>query len=182
LTESLQSLASVKHHKGNAQHTGTGLRKLDTWLGNIHWDLIQFNWGLWDFCYRHPDSKVQGRRDKVKGTLTNSLDQYGQNLEQLVVRLKKTGAKLIWANTTIVPDGEAGRVLGDDLVYNEVAAKIMQRHGIPVTDLNAVSRTFPPNLFTQPDDVHFTKDGYRALALQVQQGIEAVLPRQLKND
>ena len=64
-------------------------------MGKTRWDVIHFNWGLWDLCYRHPKSKVQGRRDKARGTLTTPLEQYEKNLDQLVVRLKKTKAKLM---------------------------------------------------------------------------------------
>ena len=175
LAQSLEKKAIIQHHKGNAEHTGTGLKQLSSWLGDAHWKIIQFNWGLWDLYYRHPDSKVQGHRDKERGSLTTSLDQYAKNLEQLVAQLKKTGAQLIWANTTIVPEGEAGRIVGDDLRYNEVAAKIMNRNGIAVTDLNTVSKSFPPGLFTQPGNVHFTKEGYRKLSTRVQEGIESAL-------
>ena len=117
----LKGTADVRHHKGNAQHTGTGLKQLDQWIGKTKWDVIHFNWGLWDLCYRHPKSKVQGHRDKVNGTLTTPLEQYGKNLDELVTRLKATDAKLIWANTTVVPEGEAGRKMGDDKRYNDVA-------------------------------------------------------------
>ena len=68
--------AIVKHNPGNAQHTGTGLKKVKEWIGDEDWDVIQFNWGLWDLCYRHPDSKVQGNRDKVNGKITFSLEDY----------------------------------------------------------------------------------------------------------
>ncbi len=124
--------ANVVHNRGNAQHSGTGVRQLDKWLGDTRWDVIHFNWGLWDLCYRHPESKVQGRRDKVRGTLTTSLEQYEKNLDQLVTRLRKTGAVLIWANTTVVPEGEAGRKLNDDLSYNAAAARVMQNHDVPI--------------------------------------------------
>ena len=64
--EVLKHEAIVKHNSENAQHSGTGLLKLDTWIGNKKWDIIQFNWGHWDLCYRHPDVKVYGNRDKNK--------------------------------------------------------------------------------------------------------------------
>ena len=64
--ELLKDEASVEHHPGNAQHTGTGLEKLDGWLGDKKWDVIHFNWGLWDLCYRHPEAKTGGNRDKVQ--------------------------------------------------------------------------------------------------------------------
>lgn len=175
VVEQLDGKAVVKHHKGNAQHTGTGLKQLDQWIGNTKWDVIHFNWGLWDLCYRDPKSKVQGKRDKVNGTLTTTLEQYEKNLDKLVSRLKKTDAKLIWAHTTVVPEEEAGRIVGDDKKYNEVAAKIMKKYGITINDLNSLSREFPPDLFSKPGDVHYTQDGYQKIAKQVTAHILTIL-------
>lgn len=163
----LKGKAVVKHNLGNAQHTGTGLKKLDKWIGNDKWDVIHFNWGLWDLCYRNPKSKVQGNRDKVDGTLTTSLEQYEKNLDKLVSRLKKTNAKLIWAHTTTVPKNEAGRKTGDDTKYNEAAARVMKKHGIVINDLNKVSDSFPAELFVGPGNVHFKKEGSKKLAQPV---------------
>ena len=53
----LKGKVEVRHHRGNAQHTGTGLKMLDRWIGETEWDVIHFNWGLWDLCYRHPYSQ-----------------------------------------------------------------------------------------------------------------------------
>ena len=175
VVEQLDGKAVVKHHKGNAQHTGTGLKQLDQWIGNTKWDVIHFNWGLWDLCYRDPKSKVQGKRDKVNGTLTTTLEQYEKNLDKLVSRLKKTDAKLIWAHTTVVPEEEAGRIVGDDKKYNEVAAKIMKKYGITINDLNSLSREFPSDLFSKPGDVHYTQDGYQKIAKQVTAHILTIL-------
>ena len=167
VTAALKGRVEVIHHKGNAQHTGTGLKMLERWIGGKQWDVIHFNWGLWDLCYRHPESKVQGRRDKVRGTLTISLEQYEKNLDRLAARLKKTKAKLIWAHTTTVPKGEAGRKLGDDDRYNAAAARVMKKHGIEINDLNALSDTFPSGLFTAPGNVHFKTEGSRRLGQAV---------------
>ena len=175
VVQQLDGKAVVEHHKGNAQHTGTGLQKIDQWLGKTKWDVIHFNWGLWDLCYRHPKSKVQGNRDKANGTITTTLEQYEKNLEELVSRLKKTEAKLIWAHTTVVPEKEAGRIVGDDTKYNEVAAKIMKKHGVIVNDLNALTREFPPELFSKPGDVHYTQEGYQKIATQVSAHILAAI-------
>lgn len=176
VTKQLTGKAIVKHHKGNAQHTGTGLKKIDQWIGEKKWDVIHFNWGLWDLCYRHPDSKVQGKRDKVNGTLTTDLEQYEKNLEALVIRLKKTQAQLIWANTTIIPEKEAGRKVGDSKKYNEIATKIMKKHGIAINDLHALTSTFPADHFVKPGDVHYTKEGYRKIGVQVSSAILMAVP------
>ena len=171
----LKGKAVAKHHKGNAQHTGTGLKMLDRWIGPTEWDVIHFNWGLWDLCYRHPESKVQGRRDKIRGTLTTSLAQYEKNLEQLVRRLKKTSSKLVWSHTTTVPAGEAGRKVGDDDKYNAAAARVMKKHGVIISDLNAVTDSFPAALFTAPGNVHFTTAGSKKLGDAVAAKITEVL-------
>jgi len=173
--KALAGIAEMSRIKGNGQHTGTGIKRMDAWLGDNKWDLIHFNWGLWDLCYRHPDSKVQGNRDKEKGTLTTSLDQYERNLEQLVKRLKLTGAILIWANTTVVPEGEAGRKLNDDLKYNNAAARVMERHGVQINDLNALTRSFEPEWFIKPGDVHFMDVGSEKLGEQVAMIIQEAL-------
>ena len=83
VTQMLKGKAVVKHHRGNAGHTGMGLKNLDKWIGDTRWDIIHFNWGLWDLCYRNPKSKVQGNRDKVNGKITHTLEQYEKNLDQL---------------------------------------------------------------------------------------------------
>jgi hypothetical protein len=163
----LKGKVEVKHHRGNAQHTGTGLNMLDRWIGETKWDVIHFNWGLWDLCYRHPKSKEQGRRDKKRGMLTTSLEQYEKNLDQLAARLKKTKSKLVWAHITTVPKNEAGRKVGDDDKYNEAAARVMKKHGIEINDLNALTDSFPAELFTAPGNVHFKTEGSKELGQAV---------------
>ena len=173
----LKGKVDVTHHRGNAQHTGAGLKMLDRWVGKTQWDVIHFNWGLWDLCYRHPQSKEQGRRDKERGTLTTSLEQYEKNLDQLAVRLKKTKAKLIWAHNTTVPEGEAGRKVGDDDKYNEAAVRVMKKHGIEINDLNALTDSFPAELFTAPGNVHFKTEGSKKLGQAVAEKITEALGR-----
>ena len=122
---------------GNAGNTAMGIAGLPKWLSSKKgtWDLIHFNWGLWDLCYRNPKSKNQGNRDKENGTLTHTPEVYAANLEKIILELKKTGAILVFATTTPVPEGEAGRKVGDDEIYNEAALEVMKRHGIATTDL-----------------------------------------------
>ena len=159
----------------NCGDTPIGLAKLDQYLGETRWDVIHFNWGLWDLCYRNPKSKEQGNRDKVGGKLSTSPADYERNLESIVERLKTTGAKLIWASTTLVPEGEVGRFVGDDAKYNSIAAKVMVRHQVAINDLYATSKAFPPVMFTKPGDVHYTTEGSSKLAAQVAAKISEVL-------
>lgn len=161
----------------NCGETRMGLQNLDAWLGDKRWDVIHFNWGLWDLCYRHPESKTQGKRDKAKGTLSVPLPEYRENLEKLVVRLKATGAKLIWASTTVVPEGEAGRFVGDDEKYNAAARDVMSRHGVVINDLHAVTKRFGERYFVGPGDVHFTAEGSAKLAEAVAKVVTQTLPK-----
>jgi hypothetical protein len=160
----------------NCGDTKIGLRNIDAWVGTTKWDVIHFNWGLWDLCYRNPQSKTQGNRDKAGGTLSVPIEEYERNLEQLVTRLERTGAKLIWATTTTVPENEAGRFVGDEARYNAVAARVMERHHVRTDDLCALTRNFAGKYSKAEGDVHFTPEGYTRLATQVATAIREVLP------
>lgn len=173
--ESLAGKANVFRPKANCGSTVAGIEHLEQWLGTRTWDVIHFNWGLHDLCYRHPDAKTQGNRDKLKGTQSVAPESYKRNLEALVTRLEATGAALVWASTTVVPEGEVGRHVGDDGKYNAIAAGIMQRHGIPTDDLSTVSKGFAGKHFSGPGDVHFNETGSRKLADSVAASIEAAL-------
>jgi acyl-CoA thioesterase-1 len=163
----LEGKAKVVHNPGNAAHTANGLKRLNEWLGGTQWDVIHFNHGLHDLKYIDD----QGKNIAVeKGKQQIPIDEYEVNLEAIVIRLKKTGATLIFATTTPVPDGTGFRVKGDAEIYNRVAEKVMNRHGIAITDLYSFAL---PRLeeIQRPQNVHFTKPGSEQLAQEVVKGI-----------
>lgn len=164
--ESLKGKAKVIRPDANCGDTRHGLAQIETWLGDGNWQVIHFNWGLHDLCYRNPELKTPGQRDKVNGTLSVPLAEYETNLEALVERLKQTGAKLIFANTTLVPEGEAGRFPRDERKYNAAAQRVMEKHGVPINDLHAPTQAFPPAMFAGPGNVHFSAEGSAKLAGQ----------------
>jgi lysophospholipase L1-like esterase len=170
--ELLRERWNVRRPDANCGDTKRGLESIDEWIGDRAWDLIHFNWGLHDLCYRHPDSKVYGNRDKEKGTLAVEPEQYRENLDTLVRRMARSAKKLVWANTTVVPPGEAGRFEGDEIRYNAIAAEVMAARGVPTNDLHTLTAAFDPSLFWQPCDVHFSEEGYRIIARQVARVIE----------
>jgi hypothetical protein len=176
VTELLKDVANVQRPPVNCGNTKAGLSQLDRWLGDTPWDVIHFNWGLHDLCYRHPDSPVGGRRDKVNGVQDVPIKQYEENLNRLVSRLEKTGAILIWATTTPVPEGEAGRFAGDELKYNVVAEKIMKQHGVRINDLYALAAGFDDAcIWPGAGNVHFKPAGSAKLAAQVATTVEIAL-------
>lgn len=166
--EQLKGKANVLRIPANGGPTSTGVTKLDEWLGKGKWDVIHFNWGLHDIK-RMNDGKLDG-----SGEWQVSAEQYEKNLEQLVRRLKATGASLIWATTTPVPDGAGGRTRGDEVKVNDIAAKVMTKHRVPVDDLYA---RVAPRLaeFQTPKNVHFTEEGYAFLGEQAATEIETAL-------
>jgi acyl-CoA thioesterase-1 len=141
-----------------------GLAEIDSHLNKMEWDLIHFNWGLNDLEQDAP------------GERRVPIDLYEDNLRELLSRLKNTGAILIWASTTPVPEGASARTPGDAAKYNAVAAKVMQDQNVLFNDLYAFAL---PRLETiqQKADVHFTKKGYAVLAEEVARHVERALPR-----
>lgn len=163
--ESLQDAADVYHNPGNAKHSGYGLDSIANWIGNEDWDIIHFNWGLWDLCYRHPDSEVQGNRDKVNGDLTYTLEEYSNNLKAIISKIKnKSDAKLVFATTSYVPANEAGRYLQDAIIYNDAANKIMRNNNIIIHDIYNYSLQVHKQFGKGSDDVHYTEEGYKMLS------------------
>jgi acyl-CoA thioesterase-1 len=167
----LAGVANVHRIPTNGSSTDVGLKSLDAWLAtdgaNKKWDVIHFNWGLHDLKH-WKDGKMD-----LAGPQVNPVEQYEKNLREIVARLKKTGAKLIWASTTPVPEGSGGRVFKDELAYNEAALRVMKSEGVAIDDLHAVVVAKPDTQL--PKNVHFTADGYKVLAAHVAASIKAAL-------
>ena len=180
--EALAEQANVVHNPGNARHTGIGLQQIDAWLGDKNWDVIHFNWGLHDLCYRHPDAKAYGNRDKINGTVELSPEAYGENLEVLVERLKLTQAELVFVTTSYVPPGEAGRIEGDEMRYNAVAKAIMKKHGIKINDIHSYSKKVHARYKRKSGDVHFTKEGSEKLAKKITKSVRKALRQSNKKN
>jgi len=91
----LAGKAVVVKQQGNGEHTWTGLKKLDEWLGDGKWDVIHFNWGLWDVAYRNPKSKNFGHLDKVDGLgMTATPDKNASETKKSVKKLQEDFRKL----------------------------------------------------------------------------------------
>ncbi len=175
--ELLKGVANVHRPAANSGPTTAGLAGLDTWLAvdtpagqtPAKWDVIHFNFGLHDI-------KI------MKGGLTDPIlqvppDQYEKNLRELVKRLQATGAKLIWASTTPVPDStrlSPPRIAADVLKYNEIAAHVMADNKIPTDDLYHAILPKEAQLQAK-NNVHFSKEGYQLLAQHVAASIKAAL-------
>lgn len=176
LEKLLKDKAHVVHNPGNATHSGNGLAKLDEWLGDTKWDVIQFNHGLHDLKYLDVDGK--SARTKEGAHIQVPIEKYKENLEAIVLRLKKTGAKLIFATTTPYPDKVEGplREKGDAERYNAAALEVIKRHDVAIDDLYTF---ISPRLaeLQLPNNVHFSDKGYEVLAEEVAEHIQAALKK-----
>lgn len=153
----LAGKANVHRAPANCGPTASGLKNLDVWLGAGKWDVIHFNFGIHDRATPAAD--------------------YVKRLEEIVARLEKTGAKLIWASTTPIPDNPAQKQTAQSVVdKNALAAEVMKKHGIPTDDLFGA---MTPRLkeFQPPLDVHYTGAGYDFLGAKVGESVLAVLAR-----
>jgi hypothetical protein len=172
--ENLKGVAEVKRHKGNAGPTIRGVAGIEEWIGDGNWDLIHFNWGLWDMYgweYHKEDRSPKA---------------YRQRLESLVRRLKKTGAKLVWATTTpACPANETTmerrfkqkvRISSElERKYLEAALTVMNKHGVKVNDLHAFMKPLWSKYAIADNNVHFTKLGSRKLGEKVAKAINSFL-------
>jgi acyl-CoA thioesterase-1 len=161
----LTGKANLHRIPQNGGPTKNGLAQIDKWLGTGKWDVIHFNWGIHDLKYM-PDGKRQ----------VEAAD-YEKNLRTLVARMKQTGAKLIWASTTPIPEGELSpsRRFGSVQEYNAIAARVMTENGIPIDDLNAhIAPQF--DRLHNPKDLHYGTEGYQFLAQKVAEEIAKALP------
>lgn len=83
-----------------------------------------------------------------------------------------------WASTTVVPDAEAGRFVGDELKYNEAAARVMKKDGVLINDLHAATKYFGPEMLIGPGNVHYTPQGYKILAKKIVEQVADALKGQ----
>jgi len=175
----LKDVANVHRPAANCGPTTRGLEHLDAWLGEGDWDVIHFNWGLHDLKYIGEGSDKLVPVDTPGAHQQVPIDAYEKNLDTLVRRLKKTGAKLIWRNTTPVPPGARGRVVGDSAKYNEAALRVMKKHDVQVHDMFSFVKPRVKELM-RPANVHFTPKGNDALADEVAGVIKQALDQSSK--
>jgi len=162
----LAGRANVHRIPTNGGPTKNGVARLDAWLGTGRWDVIHFNHGIHDLRFMDDGQRQVGPAD------------YEANLRKIVARLKQTGATLVWATITPIPDGELNppRRFGSVAEYNGIAARVMRENGIRINDLNAHVTPRFAELQT-PRDLHYQPAGYEFLGEKVAAEILAVLRR-----
>lgn len=156
----------------NCAGTTNGVEHLDRWLAQDggDWDVIHFNFGLHDLKRVQADT---GRNSNDPADPRQAEPEvYERQLRAIVARLRETGAELIFATTTPVPEGgvKPHRDPADVQRYNDIARRVMEENDIAINDLYALVEA-SDGTWQRPVDVHFTPEGSRALADQVVQAI-----------
>lgn len=160
----------------NCNGTTKGIANIDRWLelDGGKWDVIHFNFGLHDLKHVNPETRANS--NNVNDPHQASPEKYEEQLREIVKKLKATGAKLVFATTTPVPEGKLNpfRLPADVGIFNDVARKVMEENEIPIDDLYAFAE---PRLtdIQRPANVHFTEDGSKALAEEVAKAIRAAI-------
>lgn len=168
VVEMMSKQALVTHNKGNAGPAMRGLENIDEWLAVDEWDVIHFNWGLHDmYLWNYKES------DRAPAA-------YEKRLDTLVQRLKKTGAKLIWATTTPACPGAEKKCKvkidpATEQQFLEAAMRVMKKHEIQVNDLHAFMASKRGAYSIADNDVHYTQEGSQKLAEQVAAAIRPLL-------
>ncbi len=172
----LSGEANVWRPRTNCGPTTRGLESLEDWLGDRKWDVIHFNFGLHDLKYMGPNNENLADPKADSSHQQVPIDQYVANLKKIAKRLKKTGATVIWCETTPVPEGAKGRVVGDSKRYNEAAAKAMDEvGGIQIDTLYEFALKHAEQ---KEANVHYSPAGSAKLAQQVARSIRAALKGQ----
>ena len=144
---------------GNGGPSDRGVSAMELWLGDytqkgLHWDVIQFNHGLHDLKQAYDEKNDSWGRHQV------AIEDYKKNLELEVSIMKKTGATLIWCETTPVPNSSRGpyaRRKGEASVYNKAAMEVIRKH--PEILVNCLHKTISESKsmekWRKGSDVHF---------------------------
>ncbi len=170
--ERLAGRANVHRPAENCGDSARGVASVGKWLGSEKWDVIHFNFGLHDLKYLDEKNALV---PPEKGKQVASPEVYEKNLRSIVARLKKTGARLIFATTTPVPPGSDGRLEADVPRYNAVALRVMKANGVAIDDLYAFVGPRQAEI-QRPKNVHFTDAGSASLADAVVASIVPLLP------
>ena len=163
----LEGKANVHRPPENCQSTVYARERIKDWLGDGKWDVIHFNWGIWDSHHFRA------------GGVRTTPEQYEKNLRELVSILKATRARLIWATTTPLATRWHGDLMVKDTdvpLRNAIAKKVMDENGIPSDDLYTAVLPRIAELRAE-DGCHYTAAGSDFLAERVAQSVNEELAK-----
>ena len=167
LRKSLEGKANVHRPTTNCRWSAFGDEKIHEWLGNKKWDLIHFNFGLLDWYWWSQDTKA-------------TPESYSKNLNNIVQKLKKSEATLVFAMTTppcVGPEKKARITVSKARAqeFNQAALRVMKKHGVVVNDLYVLIENEREKYQLGKNNVHYNEAGRDLLATQVAKVIKEQL-------
>lgn len=174
--ELLAGKANVHRIPVNGTHSKTGRSALTKWLGEGKWDVVHFNFGIHDAKLQVPT-----------GLPAVSREAYVENLKAIAQQLKATGAKVVFATATPIPEKLRApsitaaalppktRLFDNIPGRNELAVTALKEMNVTIVDLYTVILPHQEKL-QRRDDVHFTPEGSKILAQAVADSILSQLP------
>ena len=166
----LDGKANIHRPTKNCRWSAFGDKEIEKWLGNTEWDIIHFNFGLWDWY---------GWAQKVKSTP----ESYAASLDSIITKIKKKShAKIIFAMTTppcVGPERKVKFVVSDARAkaFNDAARSVMKKHDIQINDLYQVIAKDRAKYQRGENNVHYTDEGRYLLAAQVAKIITQTLAK-----
>jgi acyl-CoA thioesterase-1 len=171
--KNLAGKADVSRPSMNCQHSGTGVQMVKAWMGTTKWDVIHFNFGIWDTHW--VDAKgalVRSEADHPPSSgihIRYTPEQYRENLTQIIKVLQGSGAKLIWASTTPVMYRKGERLKAIPTL-NRTAEELMKANNIAINDLYGFIMPHVKE-WQASDQAHFNAIGKQKLGQQVSESI-----------
>jgi len=164
----LDGKANIHRPKTNCRWSAFGNENVLDWIGDEKWDLIHFNFGLWDWY---------GWKQENKATPQS----YAKSLEGVVQKLKSSGAKLVFAVTTppcIGPEKKVKFMVSEERAeeFNRAALAVMKKYGVAINDLYSTIGKDRAKYQLGENDVHYNDAGRDLLAAQVSK----IIKRELK--
>eukprot|EP00117_Sycon_ciliatum_P012603 scpid74168/ scgid13611/ len=169
LVPHINTTFEVQHIHINGGNSDRGKTCLTHWLGENHWDFISYNFGLHDIA--HDAEQL-------------TLQQYTENMVNITERLNNTGAKLLWVDTTPVPNVAVSpeRHDSDVKAFNAAVASILTKYEIPTDDLYGWVEKKCGDGYSScpgiqlPKNVHYTPAGYDYLVESLLVSIHTIFP------
>ena len=164
----LDGVANVHRPKTNCRWSAYGDEHIEEWVGDSKWDVIHFNFGLWDWY---------GWRQESKATP----ESYAKSLESSIKKIrKKSAAKLIFGITTppcIAAERNAHIVVPEERAkeFNKAARTVMEKHKVGINNLYDLIIKRRGELQLAENDVHYNDKGRDILAQQVASRIKRAL-------
>lgn len=160
----LDGIAEVVGPADNCRFARYTIVNLDEWFGTFgNPDVIHWNNGIWDVHHFIGEDHA-----------FTPLDQYLEDLERIYVRLRKTGAKIIFATSTPCKPEYIHVNLEDLRRYNAAAVELLKDKVDEINDLYSLVNS-DIEKYICDDKLHLSKEGIADVGNKVTEVVKKYL-------